>query len=206
MHSHGYRYSFTEQAQKQASVYASQTQALFDRFAEAEDERPIHGDVGEMSVDLMTAPARDEERQRLDTRFKELEAERRKFTEAAVRLGKEKATLEVMHTELISRPEASAHVIYLIRRLNASSSWRRNARGKSNLCWQTCLQLQDPPQQYLPLNVIVYPPSLPANHLTGHPTNPRVLPFLSVKWALGRRSESQGAHRALVRDLPLPER
>ncbi|KAI0954591.1 hypothetical protein AcW1_006435 [Taiwanofungus camphoratus] len=83
-----------EQAQKQASVYASQTQALFDRFAEAEDERPIHGDVGEMSVDLMTAPARDEERQRLDTRFKELEAERRKFTEAAVRLGKEKATLE----------------------------------------------------------------------------------------------------------------
>ena len=48
-----------------------------------------------MSVDLMTAPARDEEKLRLDARFKELEEERRKFTEAAVRLGKEKAALEV---------------------------------------------------------------------------------------------------------------
>ena len=43
----------------------------------------------------MTAPARDEEKLRLDERFKELEEERRKFTEAAVRLGKEKAALEV---------------------------------------------------------------------------------------------------------------
>ena len=43
----------------------------------------------------MTAPARDEEKQRLDARFTELEQERRKFTEAAVRLGKEKAALEV---------------------------------------------------------------------------------------------------------------
>ncbi len=48
-----------------------------------------------MSVDLITAPARDEEKQRLDARFTELEQERRKFTEAAVRLGKEKAALEV---------------------------------------------------------------------------------------------------------------
>ena len=43
----------------------------------------------------MTAPARDEEKQRLDARFMELEQERRKFTDAAVRLGKEKAALEV---------------------------------------------------------------------------------------------------------------
>ena len=48
-----------------------------------------------MSVDLITAPARDEERQRLDARFKELEDERQKFTEAAIRLGKEKAAIEV---------------------------------------------------------------------------------------------------------------
>ena len=48
-----------------------------------------------MSVDLMTAPARDEEQKRIDERFKELEEERRKFTEAAVRLGREKAALEV---------------------------------------------------------------------------------------------------------------
>ena len=43
----------------------------------------------------MTAPARDEEQNRIDERFKELEEERRKFTEAAVRLGREKAALEV---------------------------------------------------------------------------------------------------------------
>lgn len=43
----------------------------------------------------MTAPARDEEQKRIDERFKELEEERRKFTEAAVRLGREKAALEV---------------------------------------------------------------------------------------------------------------
>jgi len=48
-----------------------------------------------MSVDLMTVPARDEEKERLEARFKELEDERMKFTEAAVRLGREKAALEV---------------------------------------------------------------------------------------------------------------
>ncbi|KZT67343.1 hypothetical protein DAEQUDRAFT_739427 [Daedalea quercina L-15889] len=82
-----------DEAQKQAATYAAQTQELFDRFAE--DERLRRGEVGEMSVDLMTAPARDEERQRLDARFKELDEERKKFTEAAVRLGREKAVLEV---------------------------------------------------------------------------------------------------------------
>ncbi|OSX64473.1 hypothetical protein POSPLADRAFT_1137091 [Postia placenta MAD-698-R-SB12] len=81
-----------DEAQKQASTYAAQTQELFDRFAA--DERLMQGEVGEMSVDLMTAPQRDEERARLDARFKELDEERKKFTEAAVRLGREKAGLE----------------------------------------------------------------------------------------------------------------
>ena len=82
-----------DEAQKQAATYAAQTQELFDRFAE--DERLRQGEIAEMSVDLMTAPERDEERQRLDARFKELDEERKKFTEAAVRLGREKAALEV---------------------------------------------------------------------------------------------------------------
>ncbi|CCM01360.1 uncharacterized protein FIBRA_03410 [Fibroporia radiculosa] len=81
-----------DEAQKQASAYASQTQALFDRFAA--DERLLQGEAGEVSVDLMTGPACDEEKQRLDARFKQLEEERQKFTEAAVRLGREKAVLE----------------------------------------------------------------------------------------------------------------
>lgn len=82
-----------DEAQKQAASYAAQTQELFDRYAE--DERLKQGTVSEMSVDLMTAPARDEERQCLDERFRELDEERKKFTEAAVRLGREKAALEV---------------------------------------------------------------------------------------------------------------
>lgn len=43
----------------------------------------------------MIAPAKDEERDRIEVTKKELAEERRKFTEAAVKLGKEKALLEV---------------------------------------------------------------------------------------------------------------
>jgi hypothetical protein len=43
----------------------------------------------------MIVPARDEERQRIDETKKGLEEERKRFTEAAVRLGREKAALEV---------------------------------------------------------------------------------------------------------------
>ncbi|RPD52962.1 hypothetical protein L226DRAFT_489474 [Lentinus tigrinus ALCF2SS1-7] len=88
-----------DQSQKQAAAAAAQTQELFDRFAE--EQRLASNDVAELSVDLMTAPARDEEQKRLDARFKELEEERRKFTEAAVRLGREKAALEAERLKLL---------------------------------------------------------------------------------------------------------
>ncbi|KAI0364368.1 hypothetical protein BV20DRAFT_974567 [Pilatotrama ljubarskyi] len=81
-----------EDAQKQAAASAAQVQELFDRFAEEQAQPASH--LADVSMDLMTAPVRDEEKQRLDARFKELEEERRKFTEAAVRLGREKAALE----------------------------------------------------------------------------------------------------------------
>ncbi|KAH9893346.1 Afadin and alpha-actinin-binding-domain-containing protein [Cubamyces lactineus] len=81
-----------EDAQKQAAASATQVQELFDRFAE--EQTAAKCPTGDVSMDIMIAPARDEERQRLDERFKELEEERRRFTEAAVRLGKEKAALE----------------------------------------------------------------------------------------------------------------
>lgn len=42
----------------------------------------------------MTGPALDEERERLSRIGEELEQDRRKFTEAALKLGKEKAALE----------------------------------------------------------------------------------------------------------------
>ncbi|OCH85887.1 hypothetical protein OBBRIDRAFT_890874 [Obba rivulosa] len=80
------------QAQKDSARYAAQAQDLFDRFAA--DERLLNSQAANTSVDAMTSPEKDEERQRLEARFKELEEERKKFTEAAVRLGKEKAALE----------------------------------------------------------------------------------------------------------------
>jgi len=43
----------------------------------------------------MTQPERDLAAERLERMKTELDEERRKFTDAAVRLGKEKATLEV---------------------------------------------------------------------------------------------------------------
>ncbi|KAI0738684.1 Afadin and alpha-actinin-binding-domain-containing protein [Daedaleopsis nitida] len=85
-----------DQAQKQAAASAAHIQELFDRFAE--EQRITAADV---SIDLMTAPARDEEQRRLDERFKELEEERRKFTEAAVRLGRDKAALEAGRLKLL---------------------------------------------------------------------------------------------------------
>jgi hypothetical protein len=66
-----------------------------------------------MSMELMTVPAKDEERDRLDAIKKQLDEERRKFTEAAVRLGRDKATLEV---------RASSSPLAMIN----TSSYRRN--------------------------------------------------------------------------------
>lgn len=66
---------------------------MFDKFLE--DHRNMANDVGEMSVELMTAPLRDEEKERIETLKKDLDVERQKFTDAAIKLGKERAELEV---------------------------------------------------------------------------------------------------------------
>lgn len=83
----------TERSQKDNANRAAETQAMFDRFVE--DHRVVAGDVGDMSVDLMIAPARDEEKERLQNIKQQLDEERKRFTEAAIKLGKEKAVLEV---------------------------------------------------------------------------------------------------------------
>jgi hypothetical protein len=51
----------------------------------------------------MITPIKDEERDRIEATKKELVEERRKFTEAAVRLGREKATLEVRFVFILFR-------------------------------------------------------------------------------------------------------
>ena len=80
-------------SQKQSVAYAAETQAMFDKFTK--DHRIATGEIGEMSIELMSAPLRDEERERLDNLRRELDSERQRFTEAAVKFGREKAALEV---------------------------------------------------------------------------------------------------------------
>jgi hypothetical protein len=86
----------TDNAHKQSAAHAAETQALFDGL----QGQPVIArarDVGEVSVDLMITPTKDEERDRIEVTKKALDEERRKFTEAAVKLGREKAALEVSH-------------------------------------------------------------------------------------------------------------
>jgi hypothetical protein len=83
-----------DQARSHASDYAIQAQSLFDRFIE--DKRLVSkSEVPDVSADSMAIPARDEERDRLQMKNRELEQDRRKLTEAAIKLGKERAVLEV---------------------------------------------------------------------------------------------------------------
>ncbi|KAI0071156.1 hypothetical protein K474DRAFT_1652846 [Panus rudis PR-1116 ss-1] len=86
-------------AHKESTSYASQAQALFDRFAK--DPRLMQDHAADISVDLMIAPARDEQKEILDKRQQDLDEERRKFTEATVKLGKERAALEAERIKLL---------------------------------------------------------------------------------------------------------
>jgi hypothetical protein len=81
-----------ERSQKASLVQAAQTQAVFDEFAE---DRRVNNGIGDASVELMIAPVRDAEKERLDKIKTQLEQERKNFTAAALKLGQEKAALEV---------------------------------------------------------------------------------------------------------------
>jgi hypothetical protein len=83
----------TARSQKESVARAAETQALFDKFADT--HRDATGEIGEMSIELMSAPIRDEEKERLDSLRRELDSERQRFTEAAIKFGREKADLEV---------------------------------------------------------------------------------------------------------------
>lgn len=66
---------------------------MFDKFVA--DQQQTSNNIAEMSMELMTAPMMDEERERLEKIKEELDKEREKFTQAAIKLGKERAALEV---------------------------------------------------------------------------------------------------------------
>lgn len=84
----------SDESEKQTESYAAQTQELIEKLTREDHTSKDR----EPSVDLMMTPALDEELERLHKRAEELEEDRRKFTEAAVKLGKEKAMFEVYIT------------------------------------------------------------------------------------------------------------
>jgi len=57
---------------------------------------PTPTEAVEISLELISQPEFDELREQLNKRTKELQEERARFTEATVKLGKEKAELEVI--------------------------------------------------------------------------------------------------------------
>ncbi|KAJ7180853.1 Afadin and alpha-actinin-binding-domain-containing protein [Mycena filopes] len=89
-----------ERSQKAAITQVAETQAVFDQFAE--DPRIVdHLDARDASVELMIAPVRDAEKERLEKIKKQLEVERKNFTDAALKLGQEKAALEAERIKLL---------------------------------------------------------------------------------------------------------
>ncbi|KAJ7117721.1 Afadin and alpha-actinin-binding-domain-containing protein [Mycena epipterygia] len=88
-----------ERSQKESIVQAAETQAVFDQFAG--DRRVVDNDVGDASVELMIAPVRDAEKDRLEKIKMQLDLERKNFTDAALKLGQEKAALEAERIRLL---------------------------------------------------------------------------------------------------------
>jgi hypothetical protein len=70
---------------------------VFDKFAD-DGNRLVNERDFDISMDLMTAPEKDTESERLDALRRALDAEREKFTDATIKLGKERAKLEVITT------------------------------------------------------------------------------------------------------------
>ncbi|KIK79748.1 hypothetical protein PAXRUDRAFT_833943, partial [Paxillus rubicundulus Ve08.2h10] len=79
-----------DEAKKLHERHAAETCVLLSQVATQCVPRTAVG----VGVDLMTAPERDAERDRLNRIKKELDDERQKFTEAAVKLGKERTAFE----------------------------------------------------------------------------------------------------------------
>lgn len=125
-------------------------EGLLDRFAEEQK---------------MVSAASQAANTELEQREREFEEEQQRFAEAAVKLGKEKAALEV-------RCLSVSFVLYIkshILRLSGSDSWKKSGRGRCKLCLQIfqpcCLR------NLLPLRLIwstIYHPQM--SPWKNHPT------------------------------------
>jgi len=172
----------------------NETQAMFDKFAE--DHRIVTGEIGEMSVELMTAPLKDEEKERLDILRKELDLERQKFTDAAIKFGKEKAALEVRIN--IHRINIIAHSFLQAERIKLLDEKRS---------WQVEMMLADLPPTPAPAVSPKKPPPAFAlspkksPHKSPH-KSPRRSPAKSI--TVGKVGSGRKAHRISRNSLASP--
>ncbi|KAF7308366.1 hypothetical protein HMN09_00685200 [Mycena chlorophos] len=86
-----------ERYQKELFTRATETQEIFDQFASEQQARDAADDF---SMELMTVPERDAEKERLDKLKTQLERERDDFTEATVKLGHERASVRAEQMKL----------------------------------------------------------------------------------------------------------
>ncbi|KAF9530341.1 Afadin and alpha-actinin-binding-domain-containing protein [Crepidotus variabilis] len=165
-------------SQKQKHAQINETQAMFDRFAEEQHIKT--GEIGEQSMELMSAPLQDDEKIRLDKLRQELDQERQKFTQAAINFGKEKA----------------AHEAERIKFLDEKRSWEVDK------------MLSDLPPTPIPESPPrSKPPKLssPAKAARKSPMNsPRKSPM--KKTAVGKTGSGRKAHRVSRLSLASPQK
>ncbi|KAF7370420.1 hypothetical protein MSAN_00673700 [Mycena sanguinolenta] len=120
-----------DRSQKESMAQAAQTQAVFDKFAE---DLRAGNDSGDASIELMIAPVRDAEKERLEKIKAQLELERKNFTEAALKLGQDKVALEAERMKLLDE-KRSWEVEKMLAELpptpNPSSPLRASTSKKS---------------------------------------------------------------------------
>ncbi|KAG2144348.1 Afadin and alpha-actinin-binding-domain-containing protein [Suillus clintonianus] len=104
-----------DEAKKLHERHVAETQVLLMQIAS--QDSPTEPDPRDVSVELMTQPERDLAAERLERMKTELDEERRKFTNAAVRLGKEKAALETERVQFLEE-KRSWHVEQMLSDLS----------------------------------------------------------------------------------------
>ncbi|KAJ2929683.1 hypothetical protein H1R20_g7423, partial [Candolleomyces eurysporus] len=93
-----------DRCHNQLETQAEEIQSMFEQFAE--QQRTSAKEFEEVSVELMSAPLHDEEKERLERIKQELDQERQKFTQAAIKFGKEKSALEAERVKFLDEKRA----------------------------------------------------------------------------------------------------
>ena len=88
--------SFADQARCHTSDYANQARSLVDKFIKGQDSSRVLSTSPDVDSEVMST-----EKKRLQAERDELEDDRRSLTEAALKLGRERAALEVQRLEFL---------------------------------------------------------------------------------------------------------